>query len=186
MATHTNATTREQAPDLTQTSHVNQTTRTATIMNALKRRAQAVLSDESIDAQSRAIIRYGLETNDPWLAELVRRAERCEKVANTSAYAQTTQLHHDGPGEDGANHDGASKERIEVLAEVICRAGDEASGALFVLMGTLQHSTHPEALANTVKHLAFTRCGEFNLFGMVDAQLAVIEGKLFADSTPVS
>ena len=30
--------------------------------NALKRRAQAVLNDRSIDAQSRAIIRYGLET----------------------------------------------------------------------------------------------------------------------------
>ncbi|HXQ70245.1 MAG TPA: hypothetical protein VN844_07140 [Pyrinomonadaceae bacterium] len=44
-------------------------------MNALKRRALAILNDESIDAQSRAIIRYGLETNDPWLAELVKRAD---------------------------------------------------------------------------------------------------------------
>jgi hypothetical protein len=191
MTTNTNATTREQAPDLTQTSHVNQTTRTATIMNALKRRAQAVLNDESIDAQSRAIIRYGLETHDPWLAELVRRTERCEKVANTSAFPQSTQAGEeepsdDGPSEDGSSQDGPSIERIEALAELICRAGDEFAGALFVLMGTLQHSTHPEALANTVKHLAFTRCGEFNLFGMVDAQLAVIEGELFAGSTPVS
>jgi hypothetical protein len=160
-------------------------------MNALKRRAQAVLNDESIDAQSRAIIRYGLETNDPWLAELVRRTERCEKVANTSAFPQSTPADEDhpsddGPSEDGPSQDGPGIERIEALAELICRAGDEASGALFVLMGTLQHSTHPEALANTVKHLAFTRCGEFNLFGMVDAQLAVIEGELFAGSTPVS
>ena len=53
MAAHSSATTRE--------SHVNQTTRTAPIANALKRRAQAVLNDKSIDAQSRAIIRYALE-----------------------------------------------------------------------------------------------------------------------------
>ena len=55
--------------------HVDQTTRTNTIMNALARRARAVLNDGSIDPQARAIIRYALETNDPWLAELVRRAD---------------------------------------------------------------------------------------------------------------
>ena len=194
MTTNTSATTREQAHDLTQTPHVNQT-RTATIMNALKRRAQALLNDESIDAQTRAIIRYGLETHDPWLAELVRRAERCEKIANTSAFSQSIRADKDGlidkagvagASVDGPNNDEPSKHTIEALAELICRAGDESAGALFVLMGTLQHSTHPEALANTVKHLAFTRCGEFNLFGMVDAQLAVIEGELFGGSTPVS
>jgi hypothetical protein len=69
MASHSSATAREETP------HVNQTTRTNTIMNALKRRAQAVLNDKSIDPQSRAIIRYALEINDPWLAELVRRAD---------------------------------------------------------------------------------------------------------------
>jgi len=47
-------------------------------------------------------------------------------------------------------------------------------------MGTLQDSTEPEALANTVKHFAFTRCGELNVFGMVDAQIAVVEGELLA------
>ena len=72
MATHTSATAREP--------HVNQTTRSATIVNALKRRAQAVLNDRSVDPQSRAIIRYGLETNDPWLAELVRRADAGETL----------------------------------------------------------------------------------------------------------
>lgn len=45
------------------------------IVSALKERAQIVLSDRSIDSQSRAIIRYALETNDPWLARLVRQAE---------------------------------------------------------------------------------------------------------------
>jgi hypothetical protein len=69
MANHSSATAREHTP------HVTQTTRTATIIGALKRRAQSVLSDRSIDPQSRAIIRHALEINDPWLAELVRHAD---------------------------------------------------------------------------------------------------------------
>jgi len=36
-------------------------------------------------------------------------------------------------------------------------------------------------LANAAKHLAFTRCGEMNLYGMVDEQLRVVEGELLAD-----
>ena len=112
MATHTSATVREQAPDATQTPHVN----------------------------------------------------------------ETTQPYNSGP----------SEQKIETLAEIICSAGDESAGALFVLMGTLQHSNQPEVLANTVKHLAFTRCGELNVFGMVDDQIAVIERELFARSTLVS
>jgi hypothetical protein len=51
-----------------------------TISNALKRRAQAVINDKSIDAQSRALIRYALETDDPWLPELVRRADAGETI----------------------------------------------------------------------------------------------------------
>jgi len=45
---------------------------------------------------------------------------------------------------------------------------------MFVLMGTLQNSTHSKVLANTAKHFAFTRCSELNLYGMVDAQIAVV------------
>jgi hypothetical protein len=84
MAKDTSATTRVRAPHLPETSDPSETTRTATIINALKRRAQAVLNDKSIDPQSRAIIRYGLETNDPWLAELVRRAEAGEAIVETT------------------------------------------------------------------------------------------------------
>ena len=124
-------------------------------MNALKQRAQAVLNDPSLDDQSRAILRHALETNDPWLADLVR----CE---------------------DG-NEDDSSRRKVEALAEIICGAGDQSAAALFVLMGTMQNSTEPEALANTVKHFAFTRCGEFNVFGMVDAQIAVVESELLAN-----
>ena len=78
------------------------------------------------------------------------------------------------------------REKLEALVDIICGAGDKAAGALFVLMGTLQNSTEPEALAHTVKHLAFTRCGELNLYGMVDAQIGVVEGELLAGATPIS
>jgi hypothetical protein len=69
---------------------------------------------------------------------------------------------------------------------MICRAGDEAgtkSAALLVLMAALENATHPKALANRAKHLAFTRCGELNLCGMVDVQIVMLEGELFAGDT---
>ena len=159
MTTHVSATAREP--------HVNRTTRTATILNALKQRALSVLNDESIDPESRAIIRYALETNDPWLAKLVRRAEAGENIVDTSSQTPET-------------NEPNSSEMIEALADTICGAGDRAAAALFVLMGTLQNSTEPKVLANAAKHFAFTRCGELNVFGMVDAQIAAVEGELLA------
>ena len=78
--------------------------------------------------------------------------------------------------------DRSSVEKIEALTEIICRAGREPTAALFVLMGTLQNSSEPEALANAAKHYAFTRCGEFNIFGMVDVQISIVEGELLAGS----
>ena len=80
-------------------------------MNALKQRAQAVLNDPSLDPQSRATLRYALEQNDPWLAELVRRADACESIA-------------------GTDEDDSSGRKIEALADIICGAGDKAAGAL--------------------------------------------------------
>ena len=153
MASHSSATLREP--------HANQITRTSTIVNALKQRAEAVLNDTSLDAQSRAIIRYALETHDPWLARLVHRAEAGEDVV------------------ENLQSNEATEEKIEALAEMICRAGEESAAALLVLMGMLENSTNPKALANAAKHFAFTRCGQSNLYGMVDAQIAVIENDLF-------
>jgi hypothetical protein len=144
MTTHSSATTREQEPHVTQTSRPN------TIVNALKRRAQAVLNDRSIDAQSRAIIRYGLETNDPWLAELVRRADAGESIIGAIDFSQTPTT----------SEDDSSEAKIEALAEMICSAGEEPSAALLLLMTTIENASHPKVLANTVKHIAFTRCGE--------------------------
>jgi hypothetical protein len=51
--------------------------------DALKRHAQSIINDKSIDAETRAIIRYGLETNDPWLGDLVRCADRGESVVDS-------------------------------------------------------------------------------------------------------
>ena len=43
----------------------------------------SVIKDRSIDAQSRVVIRYALETNDAWLPELVRRADAGETIVYT-------------------------------------------------------------------------------------------------------
>ena len=164
MANHNSATARRE------TSHANRTTRTNTVMNALTQRAQSLLNDKSIDAQSRAILRHALKTNDPWLAEMVRRADAGETIVETTDFSQTADVD-------------PSREKIEALAEIICGAGDKPAAALFVLMGTLQNSAEPTVLAHTVKHFAFTRCGELNVNGMVDAQVDIVESELFAGNT---
>src|SRR5215213_1034484 len=128
MTTDSTATVRHEAP------HTNRTTRTATIVNALKRRAQAVLNDTSIDPQSRAIIRYAMEVNDPWLAELVRRADAGEGNFDTLDFEQTPEMHTDDNNES----------KIDALTELICRAGDEPetkSAALLLLMATVEKSS---------------------------------------------
>jgi hypothetical protein len=130
-----------------------------TISDALKRRAQAIINDKSIDAHTRAMIRYGLEINDPELPELIRCIDNGESILDTVYVA-------------------SSEEKIEALTDLICGSGDEPAAALLVLLSTLENSTHPKALANAAKHLAFTRCGELNLHGMVDAQIAMFEDKL--------
>ena len=136
------------------------------------------MNDTSIDPQSRAIIRYAMEINDPWLARLVRRADAGEAIVDTLDFEETSETNHD-----------SNEEKIEALTEIICRAGDEAetkSAALLVLMATVENSSHPKALANTAKHLAFTRCGELNLYGMVDAQIATAEGDLLGGNAMLS
>ena len=159
MANHSSATVRRETP------HVNQTSRSNTIVNALKQRAQVVLNDRSIDPQSRAIIRYALETNDPWLARLVRQADAIGTIDLSEMLL---------------NEADSIEDKIKMLTEKICRGGEEPAAALLVLMSTVENATHPKALANIAKHLVFTRCGELNVYGMVDAQIAALEGKLFA------
>jgi len=169
MTLHSSATALDETP------HDIETTQT-TISDALRRRAQTVIHDSGIDPQWRSIIRYALEINDPLLADLVRRADAREPIIDTTDFSQTLE-----PSE----HD-SSEEKIEALAEIICKASDESAAALFVLMGTMENSTHPKLLANSAKHFAFTRCGESNLYGMVDAQLAVVESELLAANALIS
>ena len=149
-------------------THVNRTSRTNTIVNALKERAQAVLNDRSIDPQSRAIVRYAMEINDPWLARIVRQAD----TEGTVDLSQIPQIDESDSTED----------KIKVLTEKICNAGEEPTAALLVLMSTLENATQPKALANIAKQFAFTRGVELNVYGMVDAQIATLEGELFTDT----
>jgi hypothetical protein len=163
MASHTSAIEREETPHATETQN--------TISNALRRRAQYLINDKWIDAQSRGLIRYALEINDPWLAELVRRVDGGETIIEIDLSRKP---------ETEEERDTA---KIGPLTEILCRSGDEPgtkSAALFVLMATLENATHPKAFANTIKHLAFNHCGELNLNGMVDAQLAALETDLLA------
>ena len=144
--------------------HTIKSTNNQTISDALKRRAQSVVNDKSIDTETRALIRYALEINDPSLAELLRRADAGETV-------------------DNLNVPPTCVEKIEALVEIICGGGNKSPAALLVLMATLENAPEPEALAHAAKHFAFTRCGELNLFGMVDAQTALVESELLtADS----
>jgi len=158
MSTHSSASVRVEKPHETERTQI-------TISDALRRRAQAAINDGSIDQQWRNIIRYALEINDPLLPDLVRRAGAGERIIDTTESLETLDT----------NDDHSTRQTIEALVEIICGAGDEPAAALFVLMGTLQNSTEPEALANAAKHVAFTQCGERNVYGMVDAQLAVVE-----------
>jgi hypothetical protein len=168
-------TTNSSAPAHQEKPHETETT-ILTVSDATKRRAESVINDTTIDPQWRTIIRAALELNDPWLADLVNRAEAGENIVDTFESMRT-------PDTDEGD---STVRKTEALIEIICRAGNEPTAALFVLMATLEASMHPQELANTAKHFAFTRCAESNLYGMVDAQIAVIEGELLASNTLVS
>ena len=60
------------------------------LSEALKRRAQSIINDKSIDAQTRTIIRYGLEINDPWLPQLVRCVDAGESIID-NLYVQSSE-----------------------------------------------------------------------------------------------
>jgi hypothetical protein len=153
------------APECHATPH----TTNNTISDAIKRRAQSLINDRTIDADDRAFIRYALATNDAaGLSELVRRVDAGEPVIDESCMLE-------------ANDEISTEEKLERLAAMICQVGappETRSAALLVLMSIIENSTEPKVLANHVKHIAFTRCGELNCFGMVDAQITAIEIEL--------
>ena len=164
MTTHSSS-----APERQATPHETNSTTNQTISDAIKRRAQSLINDRTIDESDRAFIRYALATNDaPGLSELVRRVDAGEPVIDESCMLE-------------ADDEISPEEKLERLAAMICDVGNQPEtrwAALLVLMSTLENSTEPKVLANHVKHIAFTRCGELNCFGMVDAQIAAIESEL--------
>src|SRR5574338_1094504 len=157
MSTHSSS-----APEHQATPHATNSTTNNTISDSVRRRAHSLINDYAIDASERVWIRYALETNDaPGLSELVRRADAGEPLIDDSHLLEPTEVI-------------STDEKLVRLAAMICQAGGQPetrAAALLVLMSTLENSTQPKALANHVKHIAFTRCGELNCFGMVDAQI---------------
>src|SRR6478672_53140 len=89
---------------------------TTVISDALRCRARAVMSDVAIDPRWRTIIRYGLETNDPWLPDLVRRADAGETIIDSLDFSLEPET--DWPY--------STEAKIEALSEIICRARDES------------------------------------------------------------
>ena len=170
MTSHSSATALAEAPHETETSTIS------TVSDATKRRAESVINDRTIDPQWRTIIRAALELNDPWLAELVTRAEAGEDIVDTFESMRTTET----------DEDDSTLGRVEALAEIICRAGAESTAALFILMETLKSSTRPKVFASRAKHVAFSRCGELQVYEMVDAQIAALEGELLANNSLTS
>jgi hypothetical protein len=164
MTTHGSAQLRDEKPQPTNSITNN------SISDAVRRRAQALIEDKSIDSNGRTWLRYALEINDPMLPELVRRADAGEPIMDDSHLE--------------ANDEVSDEEKVQRLAEMIYQAGDHSetrAAALLVLMSTLENSAQPKLLANHVKHIAFTRCGELNSYGMVDAQVAAIESELLVN-----
>lgn len=76
MSTHVSATALEETPHETETTQF-------TISDALRRRALLVINDRRTDPQWRSIVRYALGINDPWLADIVRRAGAGEKIIDS-------------------------------------------------------------------------------------------------------
>jgi hypothetical protein len=175
MTMHGSASALEETPHTTETPYTSETNTTTATSDALRRRARSAINDNSIDPRWRTVIRYALEINDPWLADIVRRADAGEPIVDSIDFSMAPETLDD-----------AGEDKIGPLAGIICGAGDKAAAALFVLMGTLENSAHPKLLANAAKHLALTHCSESNLFGVVDAQIAVIEGELLAGNMRMS
>jgi len=168
MASHSSATAREQALH----SITNNTLKLNPNSDDVRRRAWSLLRDKSLDEGSRSLIGYALEIDDPRLPELVLRAEMGESVINNLSAADT-------PEND------STEQKVDVLAETICQAHDPGirAAALLVLMSVLANAEDAKSLANDAKHYAFTRCGELNVYGMVDAQIAEFERELLAHNS---
>src|SRR6185369_1686085 len=134
MSTHSSS-----APERQATPHATNSTTNNTFSDAIKRRAQSLIKDRTIDESDRTFIRYALATDDAsGLSELVRRADAGEPVIDESYVLEV-------------DDEISTEEKLERLAAMICQAGaqpETRSAALLVLMSTLENSTEPKLLAN--------------------------------------
>ena len=94
MTTHVSATALEETPHETETIQI-------TITDALRDRALSLINDSRTDPQWRTIIRYALEVNDPWLADIVRRAEAGEKIIDSTDFTLEPQFNEDDSHKKG-------------------------------------------------------------------------------------
>src|SRR6185503_20500791 len=92
-------------------SITNNTLKLSSNRDEVRRRAWSLLRDKSLDEGSRSLIGYALEIDDPALSEHVRRAEAGETVTDNIAAANKPEDH-------------STEQRVDALAETICRAHD--------------------------------------------------------------
>lgn len=85
MSMHVSATALEDTPHETETTQI-------TITDALRERAQSVINDRRTDPQWRPVVRYALETNDPWLPDIVRRAAAGETIIDSVDFTLEPQI----------------------------------------------------------------------------------------------
>ena len=52
----------------------------------IKRRAQDLIDNKSIDTATRNVLRYGLEIDDPLLPNLVRRVDAGERIIDDEGF----------------------------------------------------------------------------------------------------
>ena len=67
-----------------ETPHTTNSITNNSISNAVKRRAELLINDRTIDKCARAFIEHTLETEDPYLPKLVRRVEAGESILTIS------------------------------------------------------------------------------------------------------
>ena len=75
-----------------ETPHATNSITNNKISDAVRRRAQLLINDRTIDANGRAGIRYALEINDPMLPELVRRADAGEPIIDDSPWEPNEEI----------------------------------------------------------------------------------------------
>jgi hypothetical protein len=70
------------------TPHATNPITNNSISDAVRRRAQSLIADRTIDDCARAFIQYTLENEDPYLTRLVHRVEAGESILTMSPLAR--------------------------------------------------------------------------------------------------